>query len=141
MQVLLIHACNDRFSYDDYALHRSLIEGDYSQRDLLQVKNDYITMFQTKRVSKVGIVHLDISPEGQVTVIDNIQGVNELVVRKEINPAAVAAKAARKAQSGSKVKLSDFASAVHSEAPNASVQWVNVSSAPSFDEMFPELSA
>jgi len=128
MQVLLIHACNDRFSYDDYALHRAVVEGDYSQRDLLQIKNDYVTLFQTKRVSKVGIVHIDVSPEGQVTVIDNIQGVNELAVRKEINPAAVAAKAARKARLQSKVPEDVMAA---STAPLWSV-------APaSFDEMFP----
>jgi len=103
MQILIVFACQNKYSYEEYGLHRQLLEGDYSKSDIEITKRDYKSNFQNKRLSKLGIVHLDVSKDGVVTVIENLQGQNELLVRKEINPAAVAAKAARKAQVKAKV--------------------------------------
>jgi len=105
MQILIVFACQNKYSYDEYGIHRQMLEGDYSKGDIEITKRDYKSSFQNKRLSKLGIVHLDVSQDGVVTVIENLQGQNELLVRKEINPAAVAAKVARKAQV--KPKISD----------------------------------
>jgi len=102
MNILLIYACTDKFSHDDYTIHRQMMEGDWSKQDMENVKADYKTSFQKKRISKLGVVHINVESDGTVTVIENLQGTNELATRREINPAAVAAKAARKANVSSK---------------------------------------
>ena len=95
MQILMMHACSNLFSYDEFSLQRTCIEGDYSKRDIESLKKEYIRAFSEKRISKISITHLDVTPNGEVIVIDNIQGENPLKQYKEINPAAVSAKAAR----------------------------------------------
>jgi len=95
MQILLIYTCTDPYSHEEFHLQRTLIEGDYSKNDLSHMKQEYLASFSAKRTSKLSITHLDVSPTGEVTVLDNIQGEHPLKVRREINPAAVQAKEAR----------------------------------------------
>ena len=95
MQILLIHSCSDLFSYDSYGRSGCWIEGDYSKGDLDSYKRQYLDAFNKKRMSKISVVHMDIAEDGTVTVLENVQGTHPLKVRKEINPAAVAKRAAR----------------------------------------------
>ena len=96
MQVLFIYVCTDSYSHEEFHLHRTMMEGDYSKNDLSHVKQEYLASFTAKRISKLSITHLDVSPTGEVTVLDNVQGEHPLKVRREINPAAVQAKEARR---------------------------------------------
>ena len=96
MQVLFIYVCTDPYSHEEFHLHRTMMEGDYSKNDLSHIKQEYLASFSAKRTSKLSITHLDVSPTGEVTVLDNIQGEHPLKVRREINPAAVQAKEARR---------------------------------------------
>jgi len=98
MNILLIHCSTDKYSHDDYHLNRQMLESDYSLADMLSVKEDYKRSFQRKSTMKIGIVHLDVSADGTVTVVENLQGEHPLLQRREINPAAIAARAARQAQ-------------------------------------------
>jgi len=97
VQIVIVHCCHDRYSHEPYQYEGIRVEGDYSVESLEKFKKDYVAAFQGKRLSRIGIVHMNVSPDGVVTIIDNIQGKNEVKSRREINPAAVAAKASRHA--------------------------------------------
>jgi len=96
MQILVIFACQDLYSYDGFCSHRNMVEGDYSLNDLAHTKRDYLASFTAKRFSKISVIHMEVSPEGTITVLDSVQGEHPLKTRIEINPAAVKARAARK---------------------------------------------
>lgn len=98
MQILVVFACTDLFSYDGFGLQRQCLEGDYTKRDLENLKKEYVSLFSKKAISKLSLTHVDISPTGEVSILDNIQGENPLKEYKEINPAAVKARAAREAK-------------------------------------------
>jgi len=105
VQIVIVHCCHDRYSHEPYQYEGMRVEGDYSVESLEKFKKDYVTAFHGKRLSRIGIVHMNVSPDGTVTVIDNIQGKNEVKSRREINPAAVAAKASRHAALRAKIAM------------------------------------
>jgi len=95
MQILTVFACADLFSYDAFQLHRTAIEGDWSKGDLVSIRNEFVSNFNAKRFSKLSLTHINIADDGAVTVLENLQGQHPLKTRREINPAAAAARKAR----------------------------------------------
>lgn len=95
MQILTVFACADLFSYDAFQLHRTAVEGDWSKGDLVSIRNEFVSNFNAKRFSKLSLTHINIADDGTVTVIENLQGEHPLKTRREINPAAAAARKAR----------------------------------------------
>lgn len=98
MEIVLVQACADKYSHTPLVPQYYRFEGDFSKQDLASTVEHAKSMFAAKRYSAMKLLHLDVDWEtNQVHILENLDVKNEIKKKTIINPEALAAKEARKA--------------------------------------------